>query len=311
VKNTYRGKPERKEDFSIDEFGLQVKRKALVFTSAGIACLIMTFSAYVIGMEGTYPTASELEKPLISKKKSNISEHAVNESGRLASADPSNQPATTKNNGVTADTSIQPDTNLNNPAPAASNPSPKKDPATQEPKNHDLSDIVAIADPVGETPVYEKDDPVPSNDQKPKFPPPKFEWNQPGFLDHLIPCKPEPSKDSTKSIIKKPKTNNDLKWIHLNPRHKDEDDKQSNQLNQSDSSDVKNQESQRRSQNKQTISSKEKPDQDFKRFQKQALLFEKKDKHPHSKSKSQPVMKEPFFLKSIPKWNHKKAANSI
>ena len=93
---------------------------------------------------------------------------------------------------------------------------------------------MAIADPVGETPVYEKDDLVPSNDQKPKFPPPKFEWNQPGFLDHLIPCKPEPSKDCTKSIIKKPETNNDLKWIHLNPHHKDEDDKQSKRLNQSD-----------------------------------------------------------------------------
>jgi hypothetical protein len=296
VKNTYRGKPERKEDFSIDEFGLQVKRKALVFTSAGIACLIMTFSAYVIGMEGTYPTASELEKPLIPKKKSNISEHAVNESGRLASADPSNQPAT-KNNGVTADTSIQPD-NLNDPASTASNPSPKNDPATQEPKNHDLSDIVAIADPVGETPVYEKDDPVPPNDQKPEFPPPKFEWNQPGFLDHLIPCKPEPSKDNTKSIIKKPKTNNDLKWIHLNPRHKDEDDKQSNRSNQIDSSDLKKQESHRRGQNKQTVSTQEKPDQYLKRFQKQIVLFEMNGKHPHIKINTKHLKKEPFFLKT-------------
>ncbi|MCF6134667.1 hypothetical protein L2649_05690 [Thermoactinomyces vulgaris] len=307
MKNTYRGEPEHKENFSIDEFGLQVKRKALVFTSAGIACLIMTFSAYVIGMEETYPTASKLEQPLISKKKSNISEHAVNESRQLASADV-DRPATTENNGETANTSIQPDTNPNDPAPSASNPSPKNDPATQEPKNHDLSDIVAIADPVGETPVYEKDDLVPSNDQKPKFPPPKFEWNQPGFLDHLIPCKPEPSKDCTKSIIKKPETNNDLKWIHLNPHHKDEDDKQSKRLNQSDSSDVKKQESHRRSQNKQTVSTKEKPKQDFKRFQKQALLFEMKDMHLHSKIKTQPVKKEPFFLKTKTKWNHQKSS---
>lgn len=124
MKNTYRGEPEHKENFSIDEFGLQVKRKALVFTSAGIACLIMTFSAYVIGMEETYPTASKLEQPLISKKKSNISEHAVNESRQLASADV-DRPATTENNGETANTSIQPDTNPNDPAPSASNPSPK------------------------------------------------------------------------------------------------------------------------------------------------------------------------------------------
>lgn len=299
MKNTYRGEPEHKDDFSIEQFSLQVKRKALVFTSAGIACLIMTFSAYVIGMEEQDPITLETQKQVVSKKKSNISEHPVNDSEQVASTDPSSQSSSsTENSGETLDISNDHNDDQNQTTPSSS-PSPNNNPTSPDQEDHDLSDIVAIADPEEESPVYEKGDPPPSNDQTPEQKPPKFEWNQPGFLDNLIPCKPKSSKET--STKEKP-TATDQHWIHLKPRH--QDDKHSD-LKKHDKPDKHNKHNKHDKRDKQTDFKKENPYQDFKKIEKH-LRTQNKDKHSHFIKKNKHLKEDPVLLKQ--QRSHKKSS---
>ena len=299
MKNTYRGEPEQKEDFSIEQFSLQVKRKALVFTSAGIACLIMTFSAYVIGMEEQYPTSSDTQKQVVSKEKSNISEHPVNDSKQLASADPSSQTSSsTENSGETPEISSDHQDDDQDETKPAPSPSPNANPPSLDQKDHDLSDIVAIADPVEESPVYEKGDPPQANDENPDPKPPKFEWNQPGFLDHLLPCKPKSSKKDESTNNQK-QSSSEQHWIDLKPRLNDDEHSDIKKNNQHD-------EQNKHDQSDQQIDFKKEDSYHFKKRDKH-LHFQPKNKHPHFTKKSSKYMKkDPALLKKD--WIHKKSS---
>lgn len=192
MKGTYHGGNKHKEEFSIEEFTLQIKRKAMGFTSAGLAIFIMTFSYYVIGMEDNQAGKTDKQQAL-SQERADTSED-TNTSDQFAITDKSSQSEAT-NVEKAAETSE----NVNSPTGSSlsSNKSPSK---------ANLSDIVAIVEPSEELPVFEKEKNPPDNEKQEKRKS-CFKWRHPGFLEKLDPCKyKEPNripKHHPKKIIQK------------------------------------------------------------------------------------------------------------
>lgn len=173
MKGTYHGEKKR-EEFSIEEFTLQIKRKAMGFTSAGLAIFIMTFSYYVIGMEDHSTGRTNPGQQALSEEKSDTSED-TNTSDQNIITDKPSQSDTTDSKEAT-----KPSENGISQAEASS--------STNTSTNHRSSDLVAIVDPSEELPpVYEKDKLPPVNEnQKPGKV--CYKWRHPGFLEKLDPC---------------------------------------------------------------------------------------------------------------------------
>lgn len=174
MKGTYHGEKKRKEEFSIEEFTLQIKRKAMGFTSAGLAIFIMTFSYYVIGMEDNLFSQTNPNHQALPKEKSDTSED-TNTSDQFAISDKSSQPDTTDSEEAAE---ISENRNSQTDSP----------PSSKTSSSHHSSDMVAIIEPSEELPIYEKGEIPPVNENQV---PPKscFKWKHPGFLEKLDHCK--------------------------------------------------------------------------------------------------------------------------
>lgn len=236
MKGTYRGEKKRKEEFSIEEFTLQIKRKAMGFTSAGLAIFIMTFSYYVIGMEDNLFGQTNPNHQALPEEKSDTSED-TNTSGQFAISDKSAQPDTT-NSEEAAQISENRNSQTDSP------------PSSKTPSSHRSADMVATVEPSEEPPIYEKGEIPPVNEEQ--VPPTScFKWKHPGFLEKLDHCKrsdtTQPGEKVQKifrKIIPKNKVKNKLrlpekkhnkiqeeeirheKKRHIEKRHKKDDHKE-------------------------------------------------------------------------------------